>query len=131
MQYRGGYYIPYWKEAEAISVFLKEALLRAPEEFPFRGPEEFFLDQIIFDEKVIEGKFLYHNQWEGNIGHFIGREFIYWRDALVSYHDYMGDIVRNKYFPARVTTAEMEHESGTNGRALDFYPDRRLINPPE
>jgi len=130
MQYRGGYYIPYWKEAEALSIFLKEALLRTPKQFPFRGPEEFSLDQITFGERIIDGKFLYHNQWEGNIGHFVGREFIYWRDDLVFYHDYMGGIVRNKYFPVRLVTADSEHESKANDQALRFYPDRRLTNPP-
>ena len=131
MQYRGGYYIPYWRDAEALSGFLKEALLKVPKEFPFRGPEEFSLNQIMFNGKSVKGKFIYHNQWEGNIGHFIGREFIYWKDDLVSYHDYMGGVVRNKYFPVRLITAEMEHQSGINDKALKFYPDRRLINPPK
>lgn len=132
MQYRGGYYIPYWGNAETLSTFLKEALLKIPKEFPIRGPKEFISDRVMFENKTIEGKFTYHNQWEGNIGHFIGREFIYWKDNLVFYHDYIGGIVRNKYFPTRVNTSEIEHQSKANDfKALEFYPDRKLINPPK
>ena len=77
MQYRGGYYVPYWNDAEILSVFLKEALLRAPKDFPARGPEEFCLDEISYEGETIRGELLYRNQWTGNIGHFIGKEFMY------------------------------------------------------
>ena len=132
MQYRGGYYVPYWGKAETMSAFLKEALLQTPKEFPIRGPEEFSSDKFSFEGETIEGNFLYHNQWEGNIGHFLGREFVYFNSDLVFYHDYIGGIVRNKYFPSRINTKKMEHQSAQNDLgALQFYSDRKFIQPPK
>ena len=106
--------------------------MQAPEDAPYRGPEEFSLDQVTAEGgEIVDGKFVYHNQWEGTLGHFRGREFIYWADDLVFYHDYMGGIVRNKYFPVKLITAEMEHDSPQNDKAIQIYPDRRSTNPPK
>lgn len=131
MLYRGGYYIPYWDYAEVLSSFLKEALLRSPAEFPARGPEEFSMDGISYEGKSIDGKLLYLNQTVGNIGHFVGKEFIYWKNNLVFYHDYVGGTVRNKYFPSKILTGDREHEDASNDKkALDSHPDLKFTNPP-
>lgn len=85
MQYRGGTYANRWKDQETVFSFLKEALLQIPEEAPFRGPKEFSLDQVESEGKIVEGKFVYNNQWEGAIGHFRGSELIHWDDEIVFY----------------------------------------------
>lgn len=124
--------MPYWSNAEILSVFLKEALLRAPKDFPARGPAEFSLDQISHEGKTIHGELLYRNQWTGNIGHFIGREFMYLDGDLFFYHDYIGGIVRNKYFPSKILTQQREHEAGSNDSEVSkAYPDLKLTNPPK
>ena len=65
--------VPYWSMNYIGRVtgdnfsgdFLKEALLRVPEENPFRGPEEY-----------ISGDYTYHCEIDGSFEWFQGREVI-------------------------------------------------------
>lgn len=61
---------------------LQHALLNAPEEYPFRGPEEFQ-----------EDSFVYTNQWEGDISQFSGHEKISHSDEEIYWAKYNGGLV--------------------------------------
>ena len=102
MQYRGGILREFWSIAEAISRFLKHALLALPLEFPIRGPKCFNMEEFEFEDTIYEGSFQYRNNWEGDFEKFIGKETIVWDGQLAFYHDYIGGFVRNKYFPIKI-----------------------------
>ncbi|MFQ5620998.1 MAG: DUF5680 domain-containing protein [Candidatus Nanoarchaeia archaeon] len=62
MQYRGGVLEPFWDKTEAISRFLKHALMQLPEEFPVRGPELFRLNEFEYRGETFSGDFVYRNE---------------------------------------------------------------------
>jgi len=102
MQYRGGISEPHYYHAEAISKFLKYALMESPKIFPVRGPKKFELNEFEFEGKIYKGKFVYNNETQGDMKKFTGKEEIHWDDELVFYHDYIGGTLRNKYFKTKV-----------------------------
>lgn len=102
MQYRGGMLKEYYEIAGAVSVFLKLALMELPKDFPIRGPEIFKHSTVELEDKIYKGDFIYKNQWTGDIRRFTGYEEILWDGRVVYYHDYIGGLVRNKYFPTVV-----------------------------
>ena len=77
--------VPYWSMNYAGRVtgknfsgdFLKEALLRVPEEEPFRGPRDY-----------AEGSYAYHCEAEGSFDWFQGKETI----------SYMGETIYECYY---------------------------------
>lgn len=102
MQYRGGTLEPYWENAEIISEFLKHTLKNLPKDFPIRGPSHFKLMELDFEGKTIIGNFNYINKWKGDMKRFTGYEEIIWDGNIVFYHDYMGGLIRNKYFRTNI-----------------------------
>ena len=62
--------------------FLKAALLRRPASMPYRGPA-FFRD----------GRFAYHNEAEGELNWFIGKEGVFCEEELVFECRYQGGAV--------------------------------------
>lgn len=65
-----------------IYPFLRKALAAMPEDYPYRGPKE-----------LKEGKFIYKNQWQGNLDNYNGEELIF-RDKKEVYRaKYMGGLV--------------------------------------
>lgn len=61
---------------------LRNALIRMPSEYPYRGPAEY-----------IENEFRYANKWEGEIERFSGEEQIFQNDKLIYKANYMGGLV--------------------------------------
>lgn len=106
MQYRGGTLRRFWPIAEAISRFLKHALIELPKEFPIRGSKYFSLNEFEFNGTMFKGEFQYENYWDGNLEKFTGKEIIKWDGQLAFYHDYMGGIVRNKFFPTKINGSD-------------------------
>ena len=64
MQYRG-WLSDTTLESKAVYAFLREALLRAPEEHPYRGPTHYRHKDLT-----------YNNEWQGSLSNFSGRETI-------------------------------------------------------
>ena len=102
MQYRGGILETHWPISEAISRFLKYALIELPKEFPVRGPREFRLKEFESEGEIFRGSFIYTNNPKGDIKRFIGYEEILWNGDIAFYHDYIGGLIRNKYFKTKV-----------------------------
>ncbi len=102
MQYRGGTLENYYDYAEVITCFLRQALMNSPQDFPFRGPHTFEMSEVNFDGKLHKDAFIYTNKWQGDYSRFTGREEIFLANDLVFYHDYMGGLVRNKYFVTEI-----------------------------
>lgn len=108
MQYRGGVIEEFYCEkrydetTKVVSSFLKQALINMPIEFPVRGPKHFMMDEVHHGNKIYKGKFVYVNQWTGDMKKFVGYEEIYWNSKNVYYHNYMGGLIRNRYFPIKV-----------------------------
>lgn len=106
MQYRGGVIEEFFDNekyngtAEVVSAFLKHALMELPISFPIRGPKYFELNQVEHEGIITKGEFIYTNRWSGDIKKFVGHEVIKWNGREVYYHDYIGGIVRNRYFPS-------------------------------
>jgi Domain of unknown function (DUF5680) len=67
---------------ETVYSFLQGALLRAPEEFPVRGPDEF-----------CDGSFTYRNMHQGGVASFSGEETIHENERLVYTARYVGGLV--------------------------------------
>lgn len=61
---------------------LRNALMRMPEDAPFRGPKEYK-----------EGNIAYANSWEGDVEKFSGEERIVEGELLVYQASYMGGLV--------------------------------------
>lgn len=87
--------MPYWimlyygwvsKVDEINTVFgvLRNALKEMPQEYPFRGPKEFF-----------EMEYLYSNVWNGDVNRFEGKEKIHKKDSFVYQANYFGGLVDN------------------------------------
>lgn len=70
------------EETDPIYGILRGALMRMPEDYPFRGPKEF-----------VEGEFIYSNSWEGDVERFSGEEKIIKNGKLVYKANYMGGLV--------------------------------------
>jgi hypothetical protein len=68
--------------AESVYAVLRNALMRMPEDYPFRGPSEFR-----------EGEFVYLNSWEGELGRFHGDEKIICNGELLYKGKYAGGYV--------------------------------------
>lgn len=62
--------------------FLKQALMKAPEEFPLRGPERLKINE-----------FEYRNKWKGNLTEYSGQENIYQRGLGVYHAIYSGGLI--------------------------------------
>ena len=58
---------------------LRGALMRMPEEYPYRGPQEYE-----------QGEFVYRNKWEGGLNKFSGEETIKQGEKLIYKADYRG-----------------------------------------
>lgn len=71
-----------FEDFASIYSFLRKALLKSPEEYPFRGPSSFE-----------EGEFNYENFWEGDVESFSGREKIYFKGKEVFYTKYAGGLI--------------------------------------
>ncbi|MBI4225463.1 MAG: hypothetical protein HY617_04030 [Candidatus Sungbacteria bacterium] len=69
-------------ETNPVYQVLRNALMRMPEDHPFRGPKEYQ-----------EGEYAYTNSWEGDIEQFSGEEKITQGGALIYKADYLGGLV--------------------------------------
>ena len=69
-------------EADPVYGILREALMRMPEEYPYRGPKEYKKDQ-----------FVYKNLWIGELDRFSGEEQIFKNDELAYKANYIGGLV--------------------------------------
>ncbi len=102
MQYRGGVLEPFWNRGEAVSRFIKHALMQVPREFPARGPRRFELAEFEFEGVTQRGEFIYTNEWEGDFTRFTGYEEATWNGEKAFYHDYIGGTTRNKHFKVQL-----------------------------
>jgi hypothetical protein len=69
-------------EINPVYGILREALMRMPEEYPYRGPKEYKKDQ-----------FVYKNLWTGELDRFSGEEQIFKNDKLAYKANYIGGLV--------------------------------------
>lgn len=69
-------------ETDSVYKVLRNALMKMPEDAPFRGPKEFK-----------EGEFTYINNWTGNVEKYSGEEQILQGEKLVYKANYMGGLV--------------------------------------
>jgi len=70
---------------ESVYRVLRNALMRMPEDYPFRGPKEYE-----------EGDYVYTNFWEGELERFSGEEKITQGDRLVYKASYIGGFVNQR-----------------------------------
>ena len=85
MAYRGGMVEGFEKMREKAFGFLKKCISQVPEDFPVRGPRYFK-----------SGDWEYENDWEGDIGGFVGEENIFLSGERVCFRNYLGGLVKNK-----------------------------------
>lgn len=69
-------------ETEPIYKILKDALKKMPAEAPFRGPKNYS-----------QGDFVYSNNWEGEVGRYLGEEQITQNGKLVFKTNYFGGMI--------------------------------------
>jgi len=69
-------------ETNPIYGILRNALMKMPRDYPYRGPKEYK-----------EGEYTYTNTWKGEIGQFSGEEKIMQGEKLVYKANYMGGLV--------------------------------------
>ncbi len=69
-------------ETDPIYAVLRNALKQMPEDYPYRGPEEYK-----------EGEYTYSNSWNGEVDRFSGSEQILEGDKVIYKADYMGGLV--------------------------------------
>ena len=74
MQYRG-WLLDSTASSGTVYSFLRLALLQAPEQHPYRGPENYYQDDLT-----------YRNEWLGDLNNFSGRETI-WQNGSQSVYD--------------------------------------------
>lgn len=67
---------------DEVYAILKKALMKMPEEDPFRGPKKF-----------VENEFIYQNEWTGDVERYSGKEKILKNNQLIYKANYMGGIV--------------------------------------
>jgi len=129
-QYYGGIVAEYWDLSDKIKremkknfsmlqsdkllyltlVFLKQALLNMPLEFPVRGPKKHFANSVNFENQTYSGEWMYKNEWKKSsifscddpFLSFVGEESIYYNGVEIYWHAYHGGIIRDKYFPALI-----------------------------
>lgn len=68
---------------ERVYGFLKQALLQAPDDAPFRGPEEY-----------CEDEWRYSFTYEGDASYFVGREVVEYQGEVVFFQDVMGTLIK-------------------------------------
>lgn len=85
MSYVGGMKPEEHKRAKETYSFLKEALMRVTEEYPFRGPE-------LFKKKT----FKYSCKVRGNLEYFTGKEIIKQDNKEIYRVDFIGGLVFSK-----------------------------------
>ena len=73
-------------ETNPIYGILRNALMRMPEDHPFRGPKEY-----------TEGDFSYSNSWNGELDRYYGEEKILQKGKLVYKANYMGGFVDQRF----------------------------------
>lgn len=84
---------PYWMmvyygrveegvETDPVYAVLRNALMQIPEDYPFRGPQEYQ-----------EGDYTYTNNWQGEVDRFSGEERITQGDKLIYKANYLGGLV--------------------------------------
>jgi hypothetical protein len=71
---------------KTVYAFLMKALLKAPKDFPFRGPA-----------LLEEGEWRYENAWDGDELHFSGAERIFVDNASVYNASYVGGLVDQRH----------------------------------
>lgn len=69
-------------ETNPVYAVLRRALMRMPEEYPFRGPKEYREDEYV-----------YVNKWTGDIKQFSGEEKISQSGKVVYKANYLGGLV--------------------------------------
>lgn len=67
---------------DSIYAILRNALMRMPEEAPFRGPKEY-----------CEKSFIYSNTWQGSITRYFGEEKIMHNNSIIYTSNYRGGFV--------------------------------------
>ena len=77
MQYRGRL-LDSTVSSDTVYSFLRQALLQAPEEHPYRGPEHYYGDDLT-----------YYNEWQGDLNNFAGRETILQNGSRSVYDGYI------------------------------------------
>lgn len=73
---------PAFARLEAVYIFLRKALMSMPEVLPVRGPK-----------KLVDGKWRYENNWDGDLGIFSGEEIIFYENKPVYEANYSGGFV--------------------------------------
>lgn len=73
-------------DIENVYRFLRKALLKMPENHPFRGPE-----------LLKEGPFRYQNKWQGDIEDFAGEEEILKNGKKIYFAKYIGGLVDQRH----------------------------------
>lgn len=68
--------------AEAVYEVLRGALSKMPKDYPFRGPQKYYL-----------GEYTYTNIWSGELEQFSGSEKIIHGDKMIYKADYLGGLV--------------------------------------
>ncbi len=89
-----------------VTAFLKQALLKAPMEFPIRGPRMFNVPSVTIDGIDVKGDWKYLNTWEqlnlydskDPFVAFRGYEKIQLNDKEIFWHTYHGGLVCDKFF---------------------------------
>jgi hypothetical protein len=69
-------------EPKSVYGVLKNALMKMPEDYPFRGPK-----------KYEEGELIYENYWKGDIENFSGEEKISRIGEMIYKANYLGGLV--------------------------------------
>ena len=72
-------------DANPVYAILRNALMRMPEDAPFRGPK-----------KCIDGDLTYVNSWHGTIEHYSGKEQITLEEKVLYKANYRGGLVDQK-----------------------------------
>ncbi|MBI2514692.1 hypothetical protein HYV91_00665 [Candidatus Wolfebacteria bacterium] len=72
-------------EINPVYQVLRNALIKMPEDSPFRGPKEYK-----------EGEYIYSNSWEGDLERFSGEEKIIQAENLIYKANYLGGFVDQK-----------------------------------
>ena len=73
-------------DKDLVYKFLQSALRQAPDEMPVRGPKH-------FEQELNEQKWVYENNWVGDMAGFKGREAISLDGREIFYTDYVGGLV--------------------------------------
>jgi hypothetical protein len=102
MQYRGGYLPSAWGVAEELGKALKHALMMIPPHAPFRGPQSLVFSNDEVPGLTVKGVFEYKNKWGGDVTRFRGEEILLLDGQHIFFHDYMGGIIYDRYYPVEL-----------------------------